>query len=115
MSGEPVRIIFVEQRKVVQFVAEFGAEVFILRERAEFGGRELVLLQFAEQLRSIAGAKPGRRALWRNNFNSSSWRNSNARKTMTRPSSDKSSGGVTFSFSKTNCASRSKEKMCSRV
>jgi hypothetical protein len=33
----------------VEFVAEFAAQIFIRRERAEFGGAELVLLQFREQ------------------------------------------------------------------
>jgi hypothetical protein len=34
---------------------------------------------------------------------------------MSRPSADRSSGGATLSCSKMNLASRSKEKMCSRV
>ena len=46
--------------------------------------------------RPSSWAKPGRRALPRNSFNSSACRSSNARKTMTRPSSVKNFGGATF-------------------
>ena len=49
MLHQPVRVFFREQREVVELVAQFAAEFFIGGERAEFGGTELVLLQFREQ------------------------------------------------------------------
>ena len=47
--GEPAGIIFVEQREVEQLVLQLPPDFFGLRERAQFGGRELVLLQFRKQ------------------------------------------------------------------
>ncbi len=64
MFGQPVRVSFTEQRQVVEFVVKFAAFPKPGRERAEFGGRELMLLQFAEQLAELlretrpAGALP---------------------------------------------------------
>ena len=99
----------------MEFVLEFAAQTGAGGQSPEFGGRELMLLQFAEQLAELLG-NPGRRALGRNNFNPLSCRINRARSTITRPSSASKPDGIeTSSASRTNRASRSNENMFSRV
>jgi len=52
---EPARIIFVEQREIVQFVAQFRAKISVFRKRAKSGGRELMLLKLAQQFTQLSG------------------------------------------------------------
>jgi len=50
-----------QQGEVVELVAEFGGQSVAPRERAEFGGRELVLLEFVEQRADfLREARPAR-------------------------------------------------------
>jgi hypothetical protein len=49
VSTQPVRVFFREQREVVKLIAEFNPQFFIRRQRAQFRGAELVLLQFRQQ------------------------------------------------------------------
>ena len=61
MFAEPVCVSFVQQREVKEFGAEFGGQSVALQERAEFSGRELVLLEFVEQRADfLREARPAR-------------------------------------------------------
>ncbi len=55
MSGEPVCISVVEQREVVKFVLKLAASRQAGGKRAEFFRRQVVVLQFAEQLAELPG------------------------------------------------------------
>ena len=60
--GEPVGVSLEQEREVVEFVLEFAAQIGAGGQRAEFGGRELMLLQFAEQLAELLGKTGAARA-----------------------------------------------------
>ena len=49
MFAQPVGVFFREQREIKELVAEFTAQIIFPGQRAEFGGAELVLLQFRQQ------------------------------------------------------------------
>ena len=51
--GEPVGVSLEQEREVVEFVLEFAAQTGAGGQRAKPGGRELMLLQFAEQLAEL--------------------------------------------------------------
>ena len=55
VSVEPARIGIQQQRQVMEFVLKFAAQAGLPRQRVKFGGRELMLLQFAEQLAELPG------------------------------------------------------------
>ena len=47
--GQPVRVGRVQQCEVVEFAVKFGWQPFAFRQCAEFGRRQLMLLEFIEQ------------------------------------------------------------------
>ena len=61
--GEPVRVGLEQQREVVELVLKFAAQAGAPRTATEFGGRELMLLQFAEQLAELLGKTGAARAV----------------------------------------------------
>ena len=60
--GEPVGVSLEQEREVVEFVLKFAAQIGAGGQRPEFGWRELMLLQFAEQLAELLGKTGAARA-----------------------------------------------------